>query len=69
VSCGECERLRDLQDSSHRSYLERVGNVVGEGQTTKIPNGPELELKDVYDAAAAEYKDHVATAHSLPPPL
>jgi hypothetical protein len=69
MSCEDCERLRDLQARTHRLYLEHIGNDPREGQMTKTPNGPEHELREAYDAAAAEYKGHVATAHLLRPPL
>jgi hypothetical protein len=69
MSCEECQRLRDLQTRTHRSCLEHLGNDPREGQTTEIQANPERELKDAYDAAAAEYKDHLATAHLLRSPL
>jgi len=67
MSCEECERLRDLQDSTHRSCLEQIGN--DPGQTTNTPSDSERELKGAYDAAAAEYKGHLAAAHALGAPL
>jgi hypothetical protein len=67
MSCEECERLRDLQDRTHRSCLEQIAK--DPGQTTNTPNDPERELKDAYDAAAAEYKGHLAAAHALGAPL
>jgi hypothetical protein len=67
MSCEECERLRDLQDRAHRSRLEQIGN--DPRQTIKTPNDPEREPKDAYDAAAAEYKGHLAAAHALGSPL
>jgi hypothetical protein len=69
MSCEECERLRDVQDRAHRSYLEHIGIDSRKDQTTNAPNGPEHELKDAYDAAAAEYKGHLAAAHALRSPL
>jgi len=69
MSCEDCERLRDLQARTHRSYLEHIGSYPREGQTATTPNDPERELKRAHDAAVAEYKSHVATAHLLPPQL
>jgi len=63
MSCEDCERFRDSQARTHRSYLARIGNASQEAQTTKPPNDLERELQDAYNAAAAEYKGHVATAH------
>ncbi len=54
MSCEECQRLRNLQERRHRSCLEHIGN--NPRQTTKTPIDPERELKDAYDAAAAEYR-------------
>jgi hypothetical protein len=68
MSCEECQRLRDLQTRAHWSCLEHIGNHPREGQTTRTQTNPECELQDAYDAAAAEYKSHVATAHPFPSP-
>jgi hypothetical protein len=65
MSCEECQRLRDLQTRAHWSCLEHIGNDPRELKMTKIPNDPERELQDAYDAAAAQYKRHVATSHPL----
>jgi hypothetical protein len=65
MSCEECERLRDVQDRTHRSYLEQIGDDAQKSQSTNSAKGPEHELKDAYDAAATEYKGHLATAHAL----
>ena len=35
---------------------------------TKPPNDPERDLKDAYDAAAAECRSYLATAHPLASP-
>jgi hypothetical protein len=68
MSCEECQRLRDLQTRAHWSCLEHIGNDTSEGQTKKSQTNPERELQDAYDAAAAEYKEHLATSHPLRPP-
>jgi hypothetical protein len=65
MSCEECERLRDVQDRAHRSYLEHSSIDSRKDQTTDTPNGSEDKLKEAYDAAAAEYKAHLAAAHPL----
>jgi hypothetical protein len=63
MHCEECQRLRDLQTRAHWSCLEDLGNDPREGQTKKSQTNPERELQDAYDAVAAEYKTHIATAH------
>ena len=63
MSCEECQRLRDLQTRAHWSCLEHIGNDPRGGQTKKTQANPERELQDAYNAAAAQYKGHLATAH------
>ncbi len=67
MRCEQCERLRDRQATTHRSYMEHIGDDSRESQNTDTPNGL-LPLREAYDAAAAEYKGHLATEHPLPPP-
>jgi hypothetical protein len=68
MSCEECQRLRDLQTRAHWSCLEHLGDDPREDQTKKIQTNPERGLQDAYNAAAAEYKDHLAMAHPLRSP-
>ena len=68
MSCEECQRLRDLQTRAHWSCLEHIGADPRESQTKQGQTNPKRELQDAYDEAAAEYKDHLATAHPLRSP-